>query len=69
VTIRVHGLAPFERTAVRYHGRIVKRGKADTAGAFSIRLAVGRTLGKQRVVVMGKFGDIRHGRAILRVIR
>lgn len=67
--IIVRGLAPGEPIHVRYHGNVIRRGTATAAGTFVARFRVGRSLGVQRVVALGKFSDIRRGTTHFRVVR
>jgi hypothetical protein len=65
----VRGLAPGEQVTLRFRGRTVRAGKATRAGTFVRDIRVGRKLGKARIVARGEFAAIRHGRAVIRVVR
>jgi hypothetical protein len=65
----VRGLAPGESVALRVHGVTVRSGNADLDGRFVKRVRPGRELGKVRIVARGEFPTIRHGRAVVRVVR
>lgn len=69
VTATVTGLAPGERAAVAYKGRVVKRGSASAYGTFRARFVVGRRTGLKKITARGAFGDIRHGSTVIRVVR
>jgi hypothetical protein len=65
----VRGLAPAEQVIVRFRGRTVGTGVASPSGRFADAFKVGRKLGKAKVVVRGEFGSVRHGKAVVRVVR
>jgi hypothetical protein len=69
VTVRVRGLAPNEYAQVRYRGHVVRVGHADAHGRFSAKVRVGRSLGVKVIRAYGRFGEIRHGRTAVRVVR
>jgi hypothetical protein len=65
----VSGLAPGEQVRLRFRGVTVRSGVADPAGRFARYIRVGHRLGKARIVAWGEFPAIRHGRAVIRVVR
>lgn len=64
----VRGLAPAERVALRLRGVTVRAGHASPEGTFVRFVRVGHRLGKVRIVARGEF-QVRHGRAVVRVVR
>lgn len=70
VTVRVSGLAAGERALVRFRGRTVARGSANSAGVFVAKFSVRRKLGAGRVVAWGQFASLpRAGKTVVRVVR
>jgi len=69
VTARVGGLASEEAAKIFYKGKLVRSGKATTAGWFSASFRVGSELGAQRIAGHGQYGDIRNGANTVRVVR
>lgn len=67
VSVTVRGLAPGERVAVRVRGKLVRTATASPQGTFTTSVKVGRKRGKAVVAAYGAFGDIRHGRTVVRV--
>jgi hypothetical protein len=65
----VRGLAPGESVTLRVRGVTVRSGNADLDGTFVKRVRPGHRLGKVRIVARGEFPAIRHGRAVVRVVR
>ncbi|HET6167810.1 MAG TPA: hypothetical protein VFE07_13350 [Marmoricola sp.] len=65
----VSGLAPGEHVRLRYRGVTKRTGLADPTGHFTRVIRVGHKLGKARIVAWGEFSSIRHGRAVIRVVR
>lgn len=65
----VSGLAPGEQVRLRFRGVTVRSGTATTEGRFVRYIRVGHKLGKARIVAWGEFPVIRHGRAVIRVVR
>jgi hypothetical protein len=65
----IRGLAPGERVVLRLRGVTVRTGHATPAGRFVRDIRVGRRLGRARIVVRGEFPAVRHGRAVIRVVR
>ena len=65
----VRGLAPGEHVTLRFRGHVVRAGTATAAGTFVRDIRVGHKLGKARIVARGEFPTIRHGRAVVRVVR
>lgn len=65
----VRGLAPAERVVLSLRGVTVRKGHADPKGVFVRTFRVGHKLGKARIVAAGAFPGIRHGRAVIRVVR
>jgi hypothetical protein len=65
----VRGLAPAERVTLRLRGVTVRTGVANTEGRFVRYVRVGREVGRARIVAWGQFPTIRHGRAVIRVVR
>ena len=65
----VRGLAPGESVSLRVRGVTVRSGNADLDGRFVKRVRPGHKLGKVRIVARGEFPTIRHGRAVVRVVR
>lgn len=69
VRVVVTGLAPGEHVRLRYRGVTKRTGVADPNGLFVRKIRVGHRLGKARIVAWGEFSAIRHGRAVIRVVR
>ena len=65
----VRGLVPGESVTLRLRGVTVRAGKANGNGRFVADVRMGRRLGKARIVASGEFPTIRHGRAVVRVVR
>jgi hypothetical protein len=65
----VRGLVPGESVTLRLRGVTVRAGKANGNGRFVADVRMGRRLGKARIVARGEFPTIRHGRAVVRVVR
>ncbi|WP_345265027.1 hypothetical protein [Nocardioides nanhaiensis] len=59
----VRDLAPQERVALRYRGRIVARGLATEQGVLRAGFDVGRGTGREPVVAVGRFAN-RRGSAV-----
>ena len=66
--VLVRKLAPEERVAVRYRGRVVARGTATEGGVFRAGFAVGRGTGRESVVAVGRFAN-RRGSALFTLSR
>lgn len=69
VQVTVTGLASGERTTLRFRGVTVRTGSATASGTFVATINVGRRLGNAAVVAWGQFPTIRHGRAVITVVR
>lgn len=67
-TVRVTGLARWERFSVRYAGRTVRSGTATSTGVARATFRVGRVKGLKSVVVLGQFSN-RRGSTTFRVVR
>lgn len=67
-TVRVTGLARWERFSVRYAGRTVRSGTATSTGIARATFRVGRVKGLKSVVVLGQFSN-RRGSTTFRVVR
>lgn len=65
----VRGLVTGERVTLRLRGVTVKVGKANGRGRFVADVRVGRRLGRAKVVARGQFPALRHGHAVVRVVR
>lgn len=68
LNVLVSGLAPGERVAVRFRGRLIRTGLATPAGTFIARVKVGKKLGKAKVRVTGEFPAIRNNAKTVRVV-
>lgn len=69
VTATVRYLAPGEWARIVYKGRLVRSGKATSAGTFSASFRVGRAKGRKTIVGYGQFTDLRRGTAVIKVVR
>lgn len=69
VRVTVVGLAPRELMGLRFRGVPLRTGQATPTGVYSVTFNVRRTLGKGTVVVLGQFPGIRHGSAVVTVVR
>jgi hypothetical protein len=69
VHVVVRGLVRGERVVLRVRGVKVRVGTANARGRFVAVVRVGHRLGKARIVARGQFPAIRHGRAVVRVVR
>lgn len=67
-TVRVTGLARWERFSVRYAGRTVRSGTATSTGIARATFRVGRVKGLKSIVVLGQFSN-RRGSTTFRVVR
>jgi len=65
----VRGLVRGERVTLRLRGVTVKVGTANGRGRFVSDLRVGRRLGRAKIVARGQFPAIRHGVAVIHVVR
>lgn len=69
VHVVVRGLVRGERVVLRVRGVKVRVGTANARGRFVADVRVGHRLGKARIVARGQFPAIRHGRAVVHVVR
>lgn len=65
----IAGLAAGEAARIDYRGSVIRRGTATSAGEFTARFRVGRSLGRKRIVGYGQFPRLRRGQAVIRVVR